>query len=329
MVCTTCQRTLSNEESMIAGMGAVCRERARFAEKIERNQLQEVEGRRELRKDGLYQARTAVVRIKGEESPRFVSILSVNSEQGESIFIDRTEMNKQYEEGKSLAESIADSLYGVQTFEVESVASAALPKNPNLRRRFKKFQKKDRQDLRERSEMIKNYGINNHYYKKVDSIKNLTEALQEARREFGILIDNDSEAKERFGKGKYHLATLMTRLNKYPSMKEAKNLLRGLKTGVNLDGVPLKDYGVTEKEILVNLSKAPREKALFQSFSRGNKHLDLMVEIYIKVGQEKDPMVKMKAHKALIALNNEKITQESKDKIKQIFPLLKISERDI
>lgn len=225
VVCTTCQKPLSDEDSMIAGMGPVCLERSRFAEHVGRENLVHLEAAREPMNKGLYPARTAILKLKEENLARFVTVLSADSSN--SLMIDRTEMNDEYAKTGSIAEAIVSSLYNFESHEGEYVSALTNPKDADLARDFKRFQKHVREIYKERNEFIKaNPFI--AYYNQVHSKKSLSDAQLEAREK--LLNDKEvypEQFQDSWGKGKVHLATWVQRL-KSTQLSEARILADAL-----------------------------------------------------------------------------------------------------
>lgn len=282
VICTACQRPLTDESSMIAAMGRICLERTRFAENITRDLLEHVEGPRESINKGLYPARTAILRERSEKQPRLVTILSV--EPLDSVILDRMEMKLNYEKNKmTMAEAIANSLYSFMPIEAESIAAIQTPKNPEVMRDFKTFQKNLRQDLKDRTDYLRDHPFND-YYNQVSSKKTLSEAQLEAREELlNTKIVNPQKFNEGWGKGKFHRATWIARM-KETQLSEAKSLSSALEinNSIRLDGVEIKDYGLTDQEILMGLQHSHQnlEKSLFKSFIEGNRNLIGLIEMY-------------------------------------------------
>lgn len=281
-VCSACQKTLTNEESMVAGMGPICLEKTRFAEEVARNMLSEVEGPKESINKGLYPARTVILRERNEKEPRYVTVLSV--QPLESIVIDRNELNEHYKKTGSMAESIALSLYSFVPVEGESVAPTTTPKHPEVMRHFKKFQKELRSIYKERFEYIKSNPFNS-YYNQVNSKKNLTQEQENNRNELLNKKELDpTYFNQYWSKGEFHKATWLFRLNQ-TRLSEAKLLSSALQNTKGLDSqVELTDYGLTDQEIMAGLQHSGQvfEKNLFKSFIEGNKNLIFLIESYKK-----------------------------------------------
>lgn len=280
-VCSACQKPLSNEESMVAGMGPICLERTRFAEEVDRSMLSEIEGQKEPINKGLYPARTVILRERNEKYPRYVTVLSVAPL--ESVVIDRTEMNKNYEQSGSMAEAIAQSLYSFVPVEGESVAPTANPKHPEVMRHFKKFQKDLRNIYKERFEYIKSNPYSS-YYNQVQSKKSLTEEQEASRNELLNQKDlNPDFFNLHWSKGAFHRATWIQRLN-FTQLSEAKLLASALNLKPLPSDVSVKDYGLTDQEIVSGLQHSGQvfEKNLFKSFVDGNKNLIFLIETYKK-----------------------------------------------
>lgn len=325
VVCTACQKPLTNEESMIAGMGPVCLERSRFAEVVPREQLSEIEGPKESISKGYYPARTVILRTKQESNPRYVTILSVDN--NESVLIDRSEMHKFYQQTGSMAEAIAASLYMMDPAEGDSVATSTSPRNPDVMKEFKRFQKELRGVLKERNDYLKQNPVNN-YYAQVVSKKGLTDD-QLTNREW-LLSQKDLNPnffQENWSKGRFHRATWISRL-KNTQLAEAKALSEAMEknSNHNLAEVELKDYGLIDTEIASGLQHSNQvyEKMLFRSFMEGNKNLMVLVEFYKKQSslELKDKMLSLKINNKIT--NQEALLPEEKSQYLKILSTLKI-----
>lgn len=326
VICTACQKPLSDEESMIAGMGPVCLERTRFAESVTREELFELEGLREPINKGLYPARTVILREKNDPLPKYVSILSVDPL--EALVIDRTEMNEVYKKTGSMAEAIAQALRTFVPIEGESVAPAQTPKHPEVMRKFKIFQKEIRGLYKERSEYLKDHPFN-AYYNQVFSKKSLTEDQEKKREELlKQKVENPEFFQKGWSQGKFHRATWIARMQ-HTQLSEAKLLGSVLESKNLLEGVDVKDYGLTDPEILQGLQHSQQvfEKHLFKSFIEGNKNLILLIEFY-KQYQNIDPKDRLlNLRLAGKIANKETLNQLEKDQISGFMSTLKIPSR--
>lgn len=326
VVCNTCQRSLSNEESMIAGMGAVCRERARFSEKLERKDLPAVEGKQEPISKGLYPSRNVIIRLRQETTPRFVSIISVNNIS--SVLMDRTEMSQKYKDSGSMAEAIADSIYSIQPHEAKSVAPAVLPKEAKVRKEYNRFQRADRKKLKERVQKIKKYGLDDTFYNVIDSKKSLTQEQKDERDQLAVDIESDAQKRKKFQEGFFHLATLYTRLDKV-FMPEAKKLKDSIynKKELQEKGIEEKDYGLTDFEILEYLTfNKNNEKTLVNAFFRANKNLPVMIELFNKSKFEKG-LDKVKALKTMKIFEKSDFSKEDINQINEAIKKFKINKK--
>ena len=328
VVCTTCQKPLSDEESMIAGMGPVCLERSRFAEHISRQELSHLEGPKEPLNKGLYPARTMLLKLKQEETPRFVTVLS--AESSNALVIDRTEMTDEYAKTGSIADAIVSSLYNFSPHEGEHVSSLTAPKDADLARDFKKFQKHIREMYKERSEFTKQNPMV-AYYNQVLSKKSLSDDQLESREK---LLQEKELYPEKFqdswGKGKIHLATWVSRL-KSTQLSEARILADALDSKVQNNQIEIKDYGLTDAEILhgLNSSNQILEKNLFKSFLDGSEYLSVSIDMYKKF-PTMDLPDKMLTNKILGELSAKKfVDPDLKVSWKNLLSKHKISERGL
>jgi len=289
-VCSACLKPLTNEDSMIAGMGPTCLERTRFAESIDRQYLTEIEGQRESVSKGLMPTRTVLLKNKNDKNPYYMTILNVS--YLESLGIDRTKMNEIYNKTGSMKEAISQALMSFVPVECEYVAQTATPKHPEVMRKFKTFQKTLRNILKERTVYLKENPYNS-YYNQVQNKKNLSE---EQNKERDSLLDKKIVEPDFFNlgwsKGYFHRATWIDRLN-YTQLAEAKLLASTLKQKTMPSEYTIKDYGLTDQEIMTGLQHSGQvfEKNLFKSFLEGNKNLFFLIEMYKKIdafeGREK------------------------------------------
>lgn len=328
VVCTACQKPLAVEESMIAGMGPVCLERSRFAEHISRQELAHLEGPKEPLSKGLYPARTMLLKLKFEDTPRFVTVLS--AENNSALVIDRTEMNEEYAKTGSIADAIVSSLYNFEPHEGEHVSSIVNPKDADLARDFKKFQKHIREMYKERSEFLKQNPLNS-YYNQVLSKKGLSETQLEAREKLLEAKDLDPEKfQDSWGKGKIHLVTWSSRL-KATQLSEARLLAEALDAKVKNSGVEEKDYGLTDAEIIAGLAHSNQvlEKNLFKTFLDGSEFLPVALDMYKKF-PSMDLSDKMFTNKILGEISSKKaLDPELKAQWKDVLSKNKISERGL
>lgn len=279
LVCLACQKPIESGDSVMSGMGPICLERTRFAEIVDRSHLPEIEGARESILKGLYPARTAILNLKNEKNPRYVTVLSV--EHLESIVIDRTEMNKAYQETGSMKDAILASLYAFSPMDGSSIAPISNPKHPEVMRQYKKFQKEIRGIYKERAEYLLKHP-HTAYYNQVQSKKTLNPEQTKNREE--LLSKKDLEPdyfNKHWSSGAFHKATFITRLQ-FTKLSEARVLALALNK--NLD-IKTLDYGLTDQEISSGLQHSGQlfEKNLFQSFISGNKNLMFLIEIYKKI----------------------------------------------
>jgi hypothetical protein len=309
---------------MIAGMGPICLERTRFAEEVSRELLSEIEGVREPINKGLYPARTAILREKTEKLPRYVTVLSVTPL--ESLVFDRTEMNKLYEQTGSMTQSIASSLYTFVPVEGESIASTTNPKHPEVMRHFKKFQKTLRSIYKERNDYLKSNPYTS-YYNQVHSKKGLSPEQEKNRID---LLNQKDINPEYFNlgwsKGFFHRATWMDRLN-FTQLSEAKVLASVLKNKPLPENIPVKDYGLTDQEILTGLQHSGQvlEKNMFKGFIEGNKNLIFLIEQYKKNEQMEGPDKLFFIRLSNQLVNRETISPELFIKINELLTKYKIS----
>lgn len=323
-VCTACQKPLSNEDSMNAGMGPVCLERARFAEEVSREMLSEIEGVKEPINKGLYPARTAILRERTEKNPRYVTVLSVSPL--ESLIIDRSEMNQLYNESGSMAHAISQSLYAFAPIEGESIAATTNPKHPEIMRQFKKFQKALRSIYKERSNYLKENPYTS-YYNQVSSKKSLSPEQEQNRIKLLSHKDlQEAQFNQNWSQGLYHRATWLDRLN-FTQLSEAKLLANCLKVKTLPPSVPVKDYGLTDQEIMSGLQHSGQlmEKNLFKAFIEGNKNLIFLIELYKK--QEslagEDKLFALRLSNQIAQKDGFKLDQVNK--IKELLTKYKIS----
>src|SRR5690606_23590612 len=122
------------------------------------------------------------------------------------------------------------------------------------------------------------------YYNQVSSKKGLTPEQEQNR--IALLSHKDlqeAEFNKNWSQGLYHRATWLDRLN-LTQLSEAKLLASCLKAKKIPDSVPVKDYGLTDQEIISGLQHSGQlmEKNLFKAFIDGNKNLIFLIELYKK-----------------------------------------------
>ena len=123
------------------------------------------------------------------------------------------------------------------------------------------------------------------------------------------------------------MATLYHRLDGV-FMKEAKRLKKAIYNQEELSSrqISEKDYGLTDLDILNHLSvEKSNEKALIKAFFRGNKNLDVMIEIFNKSKFEKG-LTKIRSLKALKLLEG-KVKEKDKQELSEISKMLKLEKK--
>jgi hypothetical protein len=282
--CTVCHQLLTDPMSMEAGKGPVCRDRARFTESLSREELNQVEGNAEGIKSIKYIPHDGIVRVAGEQHPRFANILS--RENDEVIFFDRTEENKFYEdENLDYADSVMRSLYIVGRDQLISIAPITAPKSDDYEAKFSSFKDSYREQIKGRDDTVQNFG-----YESVASKKSLDEDQLENRRNIinNYRADNNSKFKTKWASGEYPIATLMARLDS-SKVAGAKDLLAVLQE--QYKDIKPKDYGLTDAEITHGLTHSVKnqEKRLFNSLIKGTGDLITISKIYKDLKKTKTP----------------------------------------
>jgi len=316
LVCTTCQKKITNMTSVGAGMGPECRRKFNFILDIDRDKLEFMEDNKQPLSDKKFKTvKTGIVRTKVEEFPRFGTLVPAGAEKKFS-FIDNVEIEKKLRAEKSLSEAIASSIYKLNTKDAVSIASIGVPKHPQLRKEYRKHQKEFKAQ-----DKVKVESSNNSFYNNVSDRKNLSDHQREARKKLVLAQKEDSARyKILMKKGYFHRSTLLSRL--YASeLTEAhllyKVLLRKHKNNIYFKDMKVEDYGLTDNEILNGFlhSKQSLERSLFKAFNKGSKNLKTMIDIYDKYDslREEDQIECKKIMFNLI--QNEDVDKEFLEKI--------------
>lgn len=283
IVCQVCLKPLKNHGSVIAGLGPVCRERLRFAENADIDELETMKGDSEPPNSrALLPFRTVILESKNR-SLTLSSILGVNN--GNVILVDRRKLQDEYSNSKSYSEALSKCIKLVSNIDLSSVHSIVSPDHPQYRREFLKFQKKHKQKIKEREESI---SVNRSYeldysFGNVESKHQLDLDQQKNRQEMLDLQKNNAEHfNQLYATGEFHLATFLKRLENsdFEEILEMRKVL--LKRYV--PKIDVKDYGLTVDEISNGLQAANKvfEKNLFKAFYQGNSNLMGIVEIINK-----------------------------------------------
>lgn len=281
ILCDVCQVPLTDPISMDAGKGPVCRTRARFAEKLSRDQLAAIEGTKSPLTEDKINFKTTVVRIKGEEHPFLITI--VGNVGNDIVFFDRQEYDKLYDQNMSVTDSIIKSFKIAKKENFESIAPLIEPKDNTLSESLKNFHNSYREGIKSREREWRGTGF------QLNSKKLLDKDQLEDRK---IMIknyraDNNSKFKTKWINGEYPLATIMSRLSD-STISGAADLLAVFRN--QFSEIKPRDFGLTDNEIIHGLNQArlPIERKIFNFLLKGKGNLTELAEIY-KMIKDKNP----------------------------------------
>ena len=297
MICDVCQIPLTDPISMDAGKGPVCRTRARFAEKLSRDQLAEIEGVKSPLSDDKLNFRTTILRVKGEENPYLITI--VGSVNNDLVFFDRQEYDKAYESNMSVADSLLTSFKTVSKDSCESIASLIEPKNETISSSLKDFHNSYREEIKSREREWKGVGI------QVPSRKLLDKDQLEDRKIMmkNYRADNNSKFKAKWSAGEYPIATLMSRLES-STIPGSQELLTVLKS--QYGEIKARDFGLTDDEIIHGFKQAtlPIERKIFSALIKGKGELNELAQTYKAIKESPKEKPNMEAIKRLNELTS-------------------------
>lgn len=312
-ICLACEKKISNLESVVAGMGPICRERTGFAAMLPSKYLSSMEGNPQPI-EKLKKTKTGIIRTTNQEDPLFGTLIFEDIGQDEMFFLDKSKISQKIKEGKSLTESYLESFAKEDRNNIISLSSLALPKNPEIRKQFKKYQKVYRQNLKEQLKSEPAVPI----YQKVENKKSLTDEQLSARDRLIMAKKEDPKKYSLYMKtATYHLSTLLSRL-KDSNLTEAEGLHQAISRQhkKTLEQLEDTDYGLTDKEIYTGLIHANKrwESLLFRSFSEGNSNLDKLILLYKSYPDlnEEDKILAKKIRKKLF--NDEDLSDSDIEK---------------
>lgn len=283
VICQVCLKPLKSHGSIIAGLGPVCRERLRFAENADLEELESMKGDAEPPNSRALQPFRTVILEGKNRNLTLSSILGVNN--GNVILVDRRKLQDEYSNSKSYSEALSKCIKLVSNIDLNSVHSIISPDHPQYRREFLKFQKKHKQKIKEREDLIstnRSYELD-YSFGNIDAIKDLDSDQQKNRQEMSDIQKANSEHfNQLYATGEFHLATFLKRLenSNFPEILEMRKVLLKRYT----PKVDVKDYGLTVDEISNGLQAANKvfEKNLFKAFYQGNSNLMGIVDIINK-----------------------------------------------
>ena len=226
--------------------------------------------------------RSVILRIKGEENPRFVTI-AMKDESAVS-FWDHSEYDNNYEQGMSAAESILKAWYHVDKDVCDSVAPFVEPKDATLVDSLKDFHSSLREENKTRDKEIQGMSI------RKESKKHLDKAQTKIRGDLikNYRADDNSKFKNKWENGEYPMATFMARLAA-SELPGAKDLLATLES--QYGSVKSKDFGLTDDEISHGFQQAtmPLERKLFNAVIKGKSDLLQLSQAYKNVKEKPSP----------------------------------------
>jgi hypothetical protein len=255
-------------------------ERLRFAETLESTNLQHMEGQRDTSYKSLYVGKFYLVRIHSQPNPFLFLIVALLDDY--MIVLDKTIHNNVYKETGNYSKSFEQAIFKIDKVLFESSANITIPKDADLMREYKKFQKGFKDNLKDRAEFIDTTKTIK-YYNSYSSRKEINEELFVNRTDLAISIAENQVEQSKYEQGLFQLATIITRL-KSTKTSEPQMLYEELYkfNKIKLDGVDIIDYGFLDSELKTGLFVAGLmfEYNLFTAFLNGQNYLSLMLELY-------------------------------------------------
>tara|TARA_Y100000034_G_C6909847_1_gene423908 strand:+ start:4272 stop:5198 length:927 start_codon:yes stop_codon:yes gene_type:complete len=225
---------------------------------------------------GLKSGRYYIIKIKEIEELKLIFVL--NYDIHKLIYLDMHMFNNFYKEN-NFSKSFVNSIFEITSFDMAKAYDLTLPQDPMLRREYNKNYNKKYNEYIKVKESIKE----NDKFNSFLSVENYSDLDKFQRRERETLTEerNTDEGFQHFEMGEYHLATLLKRLESCKIL-EAQNFKEMLKK--HRFSVAIKDYGLTNAEIISGLShaKKPIEKEIFRAFLKGSKNVNLAIDLYEK-----------------------------------------------
>jgi len=282
VLCLACMLPLTDPVSQAAGMGKICSAKIRFAEKLTRNQLFDVEGTPETINLDAQPMRTVIARIKGEVEPRLITYIRTNGEEDQAFFNDRLEFDKYYEKGESYADAFLKSIYCIDVAQVDSIAPVKGIDNEN----FKAFQENYREEVKARETDYQDKVL-------ISSVKHLDRRQKEERATLVKSLnsgENSSRAREKWGSGEVALSTLFVRLEQ-SKITGAVEFLSALKE--QYPKTRIRDHGLTDEQIRQGLLQAKMvpELKIYVSLVKGKAQVFEMIKLYNEI--KKNPSAEL------------------------------------
>lgn len=267
IICSDCETSLINFRSMEAGMGPVCLSRTRFIETVPPEKLNHFEGKKKPLMNS-HEFKTGLLSEKEGQDLKYVTLLK--KENDTAIYIDRSRYNDLYNSGKSVTDSIMQSLEEIKFSENSTISSIADPRDSDMVEKFNLFVEQYKDELKSREKDFSEYG-----FLSISSKSIMTENQKELRKEFVKNYktkNNDEDFRQKWGSGYYAIATLLSRIES-SKIEGAKELAKTLKK--KHSNVTVKDYGLTDDEISLGFQQAvmPLEKKIFTAILKGENRL--------------------------------------------------------
>jgi hypothetical protein len=291
--CTVCGQELTNYISEEAGKGPVCRDKCRFTEKLKREEISLVEGKPEDFSTLNKVPHDCILRMKGEEYPRFANILK--KDELWTTFLDRTEFAEFYDNDSEMSytDATLKSLYQVPGEQVQSVSRICEPKSEMMQARFDKFKEEYNEVLNNRD----NSGNFQFSGYSVKSPKALDEDQLENWKKFqdnyknlkkNPTVDNNNRVKPKLASGEYPIATMMARLQN-STIPGSAEILAALQE--QYPNIKPKDHGLTDKQLVHGLLIAVKkqEKMIFMSMLRGTNDFARIAKVYKELQKQITP----------------------------------------
>jgi hypothetical protein len=309
--CPICNRQLSNPESEIAGIGPVCQKKIRFIQSLADEKLISMATKRKLANDGLDDNRAAIIK-KRDGQIGLYNVISKYSEN--AVVFNRTNYYQEIQSGSSIAKAIADNFEFLAFKDTEFVSSVDDPESPDMQREFNSFKKNYTEDINLRDNLHKEQLEKGfiYYYNPIKTKESMSEAQKIARDDLMRIKEFSPESYNfLWNNGIYQRATVIARLSFF-NHTEASKVLNYFTSNEKFKNLKIKDYGLTDDEIMNGLKHSNQkiESMIFSSYINGNRNILLMVAIAEKI-PNLDSSLRIKAVKALMnMMNNKKYTKE-------------------
>ena len=290
--CPICSAKLYNPDSILAGIGPVCNKKQRFAESLDRQDLKSLANKRKSLSD--LKINTTVI-LKDSSDYFFLGTILFKDET-EVVYLDLTDFNSNFRSTKVISDSFLNSIKSEFIKNLEYYSIVDKPSSPDIKRKYNKFIRDYKKILDERDTIEKEIlerGLSKRYVP-VKTRGTMTERQKFNRK---LLMELKTLEPEEYdllwNKGHVQINTFLSRINKNETIESQKiyEYLYKKQNKINLEkNLKIKDYGLTEDEILNGLKHSGRtqEYLAAKAFIEGSRNLLLVLATLKKIETIKD-----------------------------------------